>query len=63
MPGGEKARRTAGAADWPNHLREKHGRLAIPAVVAAVLAEKGKLQSPVEKPERRRDKAAAKDIR
>jgi hypothetical protein len=56
MPRQEKARRTAGAADWPN-LRHKHGKLAIPAVVAAVLAEKRKLDSPAGETKQRPAKA------
>jgi len=40
MPGEKKTGARTHAAQWPEHLRRNYRKLAIPAVVAAVMADR-----------------------
>ena len=42
MPGKRKSVLSAEQAHWPENLRQKYRKLALPAVVAAMAADKGK---------------------
>lgn len=42
MPGKQKSVLSAEQAHWPENLRQKYRKLALPAVVAAVSADKEK---------------------
>ena len=53
MPGKQKSVLSAEQGHWPENLRQKYRKLALPAVVAAVSADKEK---PGEKREPREDK-------
>jgi hypothetical protein len=58
MVGGKKSVLSADTTHWPENLRQKYRKLAIPAVVAAVTADKPRAKA--ETRERREPKAKAR---
>ncbi len=50
MPAKRKSVLSAEETHWPENLRQKYRKLALPAVVAAVAADKGKPQGEKREP-------------
>jgi hypothetical protein len=60
MPGEKKTAARTHGSHWPEHLRRNYRKLAIPAVVAAVMADRRQPEKPKNEARGSRAKAGAK---